>query len=152
MAIRFLPGTALRVRRGRRGDLPRMQDLLGVGAMDGPPRFYRRALADLGADVYVAEEAGGAIVGVVSLVYARSFTRGGLSAVLDGAHAGGEPTQLVLEGLVAFAEERARRRGCRRLTACLDAADAELRATLLARGYRAGEVLVAELGCAGGAP
>jgi hypothetical protein len=151
MAVRLLPGTTLRVRRGRRRDLAQMQDLLGLPGGDRPVRFFRRILADLGADVYVAEEPGGAIVGVVSLVYARSLTRGGLSAVLDGARARHEPARPLLEGLVAFAEERARRRGARRLTAWPDADDAELRATLLARGYRTGEVLVTELADADGA-
>jgi hypothetical protein len=84
----------------------------------------------------------------VSVVYARSLVHGGLSAMLDGARARHEPARELLEPLVAFAEERARKRGCRRLTARGD--DAELRATLLDRGYRSGELLTTEL--AGEAP
>jgi GNAT superfamily N-acetyltransferase len=141
---RLLPGTAVRVRRGRRRDLAQVQSLLGADAGDRLERFFRRILADLGSDVYVAEDGGGEIVGLVAVVYARSLVRGGLSAVLDGARARREPARL-LEGLVAFAEERARKRGCRRLTAWLEPEDAALRATLLARGYRPGELLVAEL-------
>jgi hypothetical protein len=98
-------------------------------------------LADLGMDVYVAEDATGAIVGVVAVAYYRSLMQGGQSAVLDGARAASAP---VLEALLAFAEERARRRGCQRLAAPVDA-DAALRAALTARGYRAGELLVADL-------
>jgi len=142
---RFLPGTAMRVRRGRRRDLPQVETVLGAGAGDRLARYYRRILADLGTDVYVAEDAHGEIVGIVAVAYARSLMRGGLSAMLDGACARHQPARPVLEGLLAFAEERARRRGCRRLTAWVDREDAELRATLLARGYRAGELLVTDL-------
>jgi GNAT superfamily N-acetyltransferase len=143
---RLLPGTALRVRRGRRHDLPQIRAVLGAPAVERLERVYRRILADLGTDVYVAEDTGGEIVGLVSVVYTRSLARGGLSALLDGARARCAPAGPLLEGLVAFAEDRARRRGCRRLAAWVDAGDAELRATLLARGYRAGELFVAELG------
>ena len=145
MSARMLPGTALRVRRGRRRDLPQVQAVLGLASEDRLARFYRRLIADLGTDVYVAEDAAGEIVGIVSLVYARSLVRGGLSAMLDGARARHQPARELIEGLVAFAEERARRRGCRRLTAWVDDGDVELRAALLARGYRAGEALVADL-------
>jgi len=145
---RLLPGTAVRVRRGRRGDLAQVQSLLGAAAGDRLERLFRRILADLGNDVYVAEDGAGEIVGLVSVTYARSLVRGGLSATLDGARARLQPAGTILAGLVAFAEERARKRGCRRLAAPVDPADpadAELRAALLARGYRPGELLVAEL-------
>jgi hypothetical protein len=145
MAARLLPGTDVRVRRGCRRDLPKVQAVLGETADARLTRLFRRIVADLGTDVYVAEEPGGEIVGIVSVVYARSLMRGGLSAMLDGARARLRPARPILDGLVAFAEARARRRGCRRLTAWIDAEDAELRATLLARGYRPGEVFLAEM-------
>jgi hypothetical protein len=135
----------MRVRRGRRRDLPQVQAVLGVPAGDALERTWRRVLRDLGSDVYVAENPAGEIVGVLSLVYGRSVVRGGLSATLDGVRARREPAQPVIEGLVAFAEQRARRRGCRRLAAWVDAGDVALRAALLARGYRSGELLVADL-------
>jgi len=119
MPARLLPGTGVRVRRGRRRDLPQLQVVLGAPATDRLERFYRRILADLGMDVYVAEDPEGAIVGVVSLAYRRS--------------------------LVAFAEERARRRGCCRLAAWVETGDGELRAALIARGYRVGELLTTDL-------
>lgn len=149
MAARLLPGLAVQIRRGRRHDLPGVEAVLGGRPPGAFERLYRRIVADLGADLYVAEDARGEIVGLVSLVYAHSLT-GGLSAWLDGAHALEPPSRGLLEALVAFAEERARRRGCRRLTACFDREHPELRATLLARGYRAGEMLVADLTRAGG--
>lgn len=148
MAARLLPGTALRVRRGRRRDLAALQALLGGEPGARLARLLRRILADLRGEVYVAEDAAGEIVGVISVVYVRSLVRGGLAAVLDGARVRPAPAPDLLAGLVAFAEERARRRGCRRLAAWVDAGDAELRSALLARGYRTGELLVAELGAA----
>ena len=146
MAARLLPGTAVRVRRGRRRDLSGLRALLAGEAAARLERVHRRILADLRNDVYVAEDRAGEIVGLVSIVYARSLVRGGLSAMLDGVRARGAAVQPVLEGLVAFAEDRARRRGCRRLTAWVDGDDGALRAMLLARGYRPGELMVSELG------
>ena len=143
MPARLLPGTGVRVRRGRRRDLPQLRVVLGAPATDRLERFYRRILADLGMDVYVAEDPEGAIVGVVSLAYRRSLVRGGVSAFLDGVRTREAPA--VLEGLVAFAEERARRRGCCRLAAWVETGDGELRAALIARGYRAGELLTTDL-------
>jgi hypothetical protein len=109
-------------------------------------RFHRRHLADLGSDVYVAEADGGAIVGVVAIGYLRSLHRGRWAAVLDAARADRAP---LLDGLIAFAEERARRRGCRQLRAWVEPDDPQLRAALVSRGYRAGEMLVTELGSDG---
>jgi len=143
---RLLPGTGVRVRRGRRRDLAQLESLLGATSGERLALLFRRILKDLGIDVNVAEDGAGDIVGLVSVLYARTLVRGGVSAMLDGARARREPAQPLLEELVAFAEERARKRGCRRLTAWVDPADGELRATLLARGYRSGELLVTELG------
>ncbi|HLY37321.1 MAG TPA: hypothetical protein VKU61_04755 [Candidatus Binatia bacterium] len=137
----LLPDAGVRVRRGRRRDLPQVQSLLGLAGGDRLARYFRRIVADLGTDFYVAEDRAGAIVGLVSVVYARSLVRGGISATLDGARA----TPAVLDGLLAFAEERARRRGCVRLTAAPDPGDSALRAALVARGYRVGELLLSEL-------
>jgi GNAT superfamily N-acetyltransferase len=142
---RPLSGTALRVRRGRRRDLPGVQALLAVPAGDRLERFFRRIVADLGTDVYVAEDAGGEIAGILCIVYARSLVRGGLSATLDGARVRDASDRAALDRLVAFAEERARRRGCRRIAAWVDAGDAALRDTLMARGWQAGTLLVTEL-------
>jgi hypothetical protein len=149
MAARSIPGTDVRVRRGRRQDLPRVSSMLGAAAAGAPERlarFFRRLLGDLGSDLYVAEDARGEIVGLVAVTYARSLMRGGRAALLDGVRTCGEPAGALLEGLLLFAEERARRRGCRRLTAWVDPDDVALRTALLARGYRPEELLVAELG------
>ena|SRR5437868_9129907 len=137
----LLPDAGVRVRRGRRRDLPHVQSLLGIAGGDRLARHFRRIVADLGMDFYVAEDREGAIVGLVSVVYARSLARGGVSATLDGARA----TPAILDALLAFAEERARRRGCARLSAAPDSGDSALRAALVARGYRVGELLLTEL-------
>ena len=143
MAARLLPGTTTRVRRGRRHDFPHVQAVLGRAGGDRAERLYHRMMRDLGTDLYVAEEEGGTIVAVVVLAYGRSLGAGGLVAVLEVARRSTEPR--LGEGLVAFAEERARRRGCRELAARMDGADAELRAVLVARGFRPADVLVTEL-------
>ena len=141
---RLLPGMAVRVRRGRRRDFAQVRSLVDADAGARLERVFRRIVADLGTDVYVAESGDGEIVGLIAVTYARSLVRGGISAMLDGARTRRERD--ILDGLVAFAEERARKRGCDRLTAWVAPDDADLRATLVARGYRAGELLVAELG------
>ncbi len=74
---RLLPGTAVRVRRGRRHDLAAVQALLAAPACDRLERVFRRILADLGTDLYVAEDERGEIVGLVSVLYLRSLARGG---------------------------------------------------------------------------
>jgi GNAT superfamily N-acetyltransferase len=145
MAGRLLPGVGVRVRRGRRHDLPELQTLLGAPSGRRDVRDYRRHLADLGADVYVAEDASGTIVALVSVAYARSFVRGGVSALLDGVRARPGTEVPLIDGLIAFAEERARRRGCRRLAAWVEPDDATARAAFLARGYRPGTWLETEL-------
>jgi hypothetical protein len=134
------------VRRGRRRDVAQVERVLGGPSSPCFGRLYRRTASGLAGDVYVAEDDRGEIVGIVSVAYARFLMHGGLAAVLDGARARHEAPGPVLDGLVALAEERARRRGCRRLAAWVGAEDTPLRAALLARGYHPGEWLVADLG------
>jgi predicted N-acetyltransferase YhbS len=141
MAARYLPGTALRVRRGSRHDLAAVRAVLGRSGDDARERrFFHRVARDPSVDLYVAEDDGG-IVGVVALAYARSLVRGERAATLEVAC---RPAAAVVEGLVDFATERARRSGCRAI-ACIGTPDPELRAALLARGFRVEEALVADL-------
>jgi hypothetical protein len=146
MAGQRLPGTLVRVRRCRRHDLSPVRTLLGVEADGRFDRFFARLVRDLGGDVYVAEDGGGEIVGLVAVRYARSLAARGMAAILDQAHAREEADAPLLDGLVAFAEARARRRGCDRLTAWVDERDGALRAALVARGYRSGTHLTRDLG------
>lgn len=136
---------AVRLRRGRRSDLPRVRALLPAPPGGRRERFDRRTFASLAGDVYIAEDARGAIVGVVSVAYLRSVTAGRPAAVLDAARALGDSGP-VLDTLIAFAETRARRRGCTRLAVWIDPGDAALHAALAVRGYRVDTLLVAELG------
>jgi hypothetical protein len=149
---RLLPGTGFSVRRARRADLPQLAALLGCEVAGWRARAFRRIVADLGTDVYLAENPGGEIVGIVSVIYARSLVHGGLCALLDAARTRHEPAHALLGPLIAFAEERARKRGCRRLTASIEREDAALRALLLERGWATGERLATELAGAGRAP
>jgi hypothetical protein len=123
--------------------------MLGLADAPDRERFLRRQLDDLGSDVYVAENDGGAIVGVVAIAYLRSLRRGRWAAVLDAARAPDDAGAPLLDGLIAFAEDRARRRGCRELSAWIEPDDRRLHAALVSRGYRGGDLLVAELGGAG---
>jgi hypothetical protein len=133
------------VRRGRRRDFAQVRSLVDADAGARLERVFRRIVADLGTDVYVAESGDGEIVGLVrgDVRAARCCAAGSPRCSTERGHAA---SAAVLDGLVAFAEERARKRGCDRLSAWVAAEDADLRATLVARGYRAGELLVAELG------
>jgi len=146
MATRLLPGTRVQVRRGQRRDLTRLRVFLEHEAAARRTRFDRALLADLGTDVYLAEDEGGAIVGVVAVAYLRSLAAGAFAAVLDTARAAGSEAPLVLAHLVGLAEERARRRGCRTMRAWPGPDEVALRDVLEARGYDAGACLVAELG------
>lgn len=128
-----LPGTDVRVRRARRQDLPRLVPLLGEAAAANRRRFFRRVLADLGNDVYVAEAADGALVGVVAVAYLRSLAAGRSAAVLDAARVLPGVDGVVLGALLDVVAARARRRGCVALRAAAD--DPSLAAALRARGW-----------------
>ena len=138
-------GETIHVRRGRRSDFPRVRALLPVAADARQERFDRRTFASLTGDVYVAEDAAGAILGLVAVGYLRSVTAGRTIAVLDAVRAIADAAP-VLDRLIAFAEARARRRGCTRLTAWGDPGNAALQAALASRGYRSHAVLVTDLG------
>ena len=143
---RMLEGTSVRVRRSARRDADRVLELLGRETGDSGARRCRRQLADRTGDIYVAESSNGRLVAVVAIAYARSLMRDGWAAVLDGVRQDANAAEPLLGPLIALAEERARRRGCRRMLAWVDPTDAPLRAALAARAYQGAEVLVAELG------
>jgi len=140
-----LPGTDVRLRRSRRRDLDGVHALLAAGDGLRRARFDRRTLSDLAQDVYVAEAPGGEVVGVVAVAYLRSLHGGRFAAVLDTARTHAGPREPLLDRLIAFAEERARRRGCRQVRAWLDPDDGVLRAALLSRGWQLGDALEAAL-------
>ena len=133
MPARRLPGLGVRVRRARRTDLEAVRALLGRPVRPAEQRFDRRVVTDLGSDVYLAEDDGSAVVGVVGVFYLRSLASGRWRAVLDVLRARDEP---LAAALVAFAEERARGRGCTTLEAWPARDDDPLVPAVVARGWR----------------
>jgi N-acetylglutamate synthase-like GNAT family acetyltransferase len=122
---------ALKIRRGRRGDFAPVMRLLGVEDRPADRRTLRRfrhIVADLGADLYVAE-LGGRVVGVIHATYARQLAgaqTGRIERVAaDPVHRDREVERHLLDFIVA----RARKRECAALT-CVPPTSA---ATALAR-------------------
>jgi GNAT superfamily N-acetyltransferase len=105
-------------RRARRADFEMVWTLLtGSGrAVPGEPdratlRRFRRVVADLGSDLYVAE-ADGRPLGLVHVVYTRRLPgapEARLELLVVAPEARGDD---VARELAAFAAARARRRGC----------------------------------------
>jgi len=107
----------IRYRRARRTDFTAIDALLrAAGAPDSGRdrailRRFRRLVADLGADLYVAET-DARLLGVVHVSYARSLIigqRAQLELLVVAADARGRG---IGRGLVSLAAQRARRRGC----------------------------------------
>lgn len=143
--------TPLRHRRARRADFDAIRALLEssglstLGQERADLRRFRRLVADLGADLYVAER-DARVLGVVHVTYTRHLTRSPqarlqLLAVAPDARASG-----VGRALIALAAARARRRGCAALRCATAVAAAEARAFLDRTGWRrAGEELEFDL-------
>ena len=107
----------IRIRRGRRTDYAALAALCGWPAVAGSParavRMFRRTVADLAYDLYVAEE-DGTLVGVVAVSYVRELRLGGQRATLEELVVDrGRRRSGVGRRLVEFVIERARRRGAR---------------------------------------
>lgn len=96
----------VKIRRATRHDLEAIGALLGRAI---PVRFGRRTVADRRDEIYVADEIGTGVVGVVGLAYRRSLSLGGVVADFDPLE--GRRRTVVL-GLLEFALARARGRGC----------------------------------------
>jgi ribosomal protein S18 acetylase RimI-like enzyme len=105
---------AIHIRRGRRTDYAALAALCSwptTGA--SPRRLFRRAVADLSFDLYVAEETGRTI-GMVAVSYVRVLALGGQRATLEDLVV--DPARRragVGRELAEFAIRRARRRGAR---------------------------------------
>jgi len=107
----------IRIRRGRRTDYAALNALCGWPAVGRNParsvRMFRRTVADLAYDLYVAEE-NGTLVGVVAASYVRELRLGGQRATLEELVVVSERRRAgVGRRLLDFVIARARRRGAR---------------------------------------
>jgi ribosomal protein S18 acetylase RimI-like enzyme len=104
----------IHIRRGRRTDYAALAALCSWPATGGTsPRLFRRAIADLAFDLYIAEETGRAI-GMVAVSYVRALALGGQRATLEDLVV--DPARRrtgIGRQLAEFAIRRARRRGAR---------------------------------------
>lgn len=141
----------IRHRRGRRTDLFAILKILAASELTTPVpdratlRRFRRLVADLGSDVYVAllEER---LVGFIHVTYARQLAdapRGRVEALVVAPEARGRG---VGASLAALARRRAERRGCHDLSYCSTPSTLRAGTFLTRQGWRSdGEVFRLEL-------
>jgi GNAT superfamily N-acetyltransferase len=107
----------IRHRRARRTDFEAIRALLTASGLAAPEpdraglRRFRRIVADLGADLYLAV-ADARVVGVVHVSYARHLDRGPQARLELLAVAPDVRRRGIGTGLAALVARRARRRGC----------------------------------------
>jgi N-acetylglutamate synthase-like GNAT family acetyltransferase len=136
---------SVRIRRGRRTDVPALMGLLAatdhLTATKAQMRHWRRLASDPRHDFYVAEQAG-AIRGMLLVCYVRELRKQGWQAILDMVTSASPECTLDQE-LLAFAKMRARKRGCQHLMVWLTdrAGDEQLAAFTRAGFQRSGAVL-----------
>ncbi len=110
----------IRHRRGRRGDFAAIVEVLAASGISAPPpdrsalRRFRRIVADLGADLYVAL-AGVRLVGFVHVTYTRHIVLGTRARIEALVVAPDSRRSSVGRSLVQLARQRAVRRGCSEL-------------------------------------
>jgi N-acetylglutamate synthase-like GNAT family acetyltransferase len=107
----------VKLRRARRTDFARIVAVLAASGQAVPPpdratlRRFRRVVADLGSDLYVALERERP-VGVVYVTYARQLATAARARVETLAVAPGINAAAATAALLDCAVARARRRGC----------------------------------------
>jgi GNAT superfamily N-acetyltransferase len=107
----------IRRRRAHRADFDAVRDLLAASGLTSPAREradlrrFRRIVADLGGDLYVALAAE-RVVGFVHLSYTRQIASAGRARIEALLVAPAWRRQGVASSLVDLALARARRRGC----------------------------------------
>lgn len=128
----------IRCRRARRGDTESILALVGIADDDRRTRHrFRKLVADLGADCYVALR-DDAVVGIVHVTYARHLLDGQCATVELLRVADAQPAD-VGEALATLVRERARRRACARI----DWRDPPANAPAAALGVEPGDAHVA---------
>jgi GNAT superfamily N-acetyltransferase len=134
-----MPDPRIRIRRGRRTDFTAVMHVLAGADTPLPPpdratlRRFRNLVADLGGDFYVAA-VDETLAGLVHVTYARQLrflAAARLEQLLVAAPFRGRG---VGSALLAFAQQRARRRGCATLACLPPPADVPVRAFLAKRG------------------
>lgn len=139
---------ALKIRRGKRTDLPSLQTLLPTGGPSNPTRtqtqHWRRLAADPSHDFYVADY-NGTLQGALLVSYARALRQTGWNALLELLIRPQASPEIALR-LLEIAKQRARQRGCLCIWAWPDhdraATEASERAALF---QQAGFVAIDEL-------
>ena len=107
----------IRIRRARRNDYEALAALCGWPSVEDNParsvRMFRRTIADLAYDVYVAEEDGRPI-GIAAVSYVRELAIGGQRATLEELVVDPQRRRAgVGRRLLEFVVARAVRRGAR---------------------------------------
>lgn len=139
----------VKIRRGRRTDLPELLALLTptapVAFDKAQARHWRRLAGDPSLDFYVAER-NGVLLGALLVCYVRALREQGWRAILELAFLPPSPCEFG-QDLVNFAKERARQRGCRHLIVWRrEATENGQLATLTQGGFHpVGEVLSCEI-------
>jgi GNAT superfamily N-acetyltransferase len=129
-------------RRARRTDFDAVGAILQASAAPTPPRDraglhrFRRVVADLGADLYVAE-ADGRVLGIVHISYVRHVNRPPEARIELLVVDPPMRRQGVGRGLLVLAAARARRHGCVALR-CSVAPAAEMQAFFTRVGWQGG--------------
>jgi N-acetylglutamate synthase-like GNAT family acetyltransferase len=135
--------TPIRNRRARRADFGAVREILAAGgAVPAAPdrahlRRFRRVVADLGDDFYVAV-AGERVVGFVHLSYARQIFRAGRARVETLLVAPEWRERGVASSLLELAMTRARRRGCAEI-GWVPPPSSEVRTLLAGLGWQSSE-------------
>ena len=114
----------IRIRRGRRTDFMSVMQMLAATGIAVPPpdratlRRFRNIVADLGTDLYVAA-VDDTLAGLVHVTYARQLAAQPQARLDQLVVAGPFRRRGIGSALLAFVQERARRRGCVLLSCAL---------------------------------
>ena len=112
-----MPHGGIKIRRGKRTDLPALASLLpfspALNAEKKHVQYWRRLASDLAHDFYVIEHHG-TLHGMVLVSYVRTLAHLGWLAVLELAVMSTAPNDIGF-ALIDFAKARARKRGCQRM-------------------------------------
>ena len=136
-----MPDSRVHIRRVRRTDFTAVMTLLATSGAAVPPpdratlRRFRKLVADLGADFYLAL-VDGTVAGLIHVTYARQLTvlpQAQLDHILVDADF---RRRGIGAALLAFARRRARQRGCSTFCCAVGTHDSATRGFLEQTGFR----------------